>query len=509
MNDAVQQIKDRLNIIDVITPYVPLQKAGKHLKACCPFHTEKTPSFNVSPERGMYHCYGCGAGGDMFTFIQEIEGVDFKEALKILAAKANVELVPVSPQKKSERDRLYAILDDATTFYESCLPGAKIATEYLEKRGLTAATIARWRIGVVSGPPKDGWAVVKEHLLALGYTEAEMLKAGLIKLSDKGKDSYDVFRNRIMFPLFDQSGRVVGFSGRTLEVGDDIPKYVNSPETDLYKKSELLYGYDKAKQGIRQLDFSLLVGGKDPADIILKDTREFKHLIGKSVHVIEFLLQVLLNQNLDERTLKLRAREEVLPYIVLLPNYIDQDHFEGKVAEALKTTKEAIHMEVERIRESKQATTPEAVKVVTKEKITVPDGKQRYLSDLTYLIGILPVFESGVADKFKGALAAITGEDFAALESQVPAPAKAEVLFRIESFIDKNPRKVFEEECVHTLNRFRELVIRNRLKHAREEQGRLDREGNDAEALALLKTIGELQQTLQVDPYTKDILKAE
>ena len=583
MTDAVQQIKDRLNIIDVITPYVPLQKAGKHLKACCPFHTEKTPSFNVSPERGMYHCYGCGAGGDMFTFIQEIEGVDFKEALKILAAKANVELVPVSPQKKSERDRLYAILDDATSFYESCLPGAPIATEYLEKRGLTAATIAKWRIGVVSGPPKDGWAVVKEHLLTRGYTEAEMLKAGLIKLSDKGKDSYDVFRNRIMFPLFDQSGRVVGFSGRTLEVGDDIPKYVNSPETDLYKKSELLYGYDKAKQGIRQLDFSLIVegqfdvvmshqagysntvavsgtaltaehvhllerfsnrvvlsldsdkagiaavkrsadlmlrrgldvkvalltGGKDPADIILRDPREFKHLIGKSMHVIEFLLHVLISQNLDERTLKLRAREEVLPYIVLLPNYIDQDHFEGKVAEALKTTKEAIHMEVERIRDSKQTTTPEAAKVATKEKIVTPDGKQRYQSDLTYLIGILPIFEGTVAEKIKVALATITGEDFAVLDSQVPAPAKAEVLFRIESFIDKNPRRVFEEECIHTLNRFREVVIRSRLKHAREEQGRLDQEGNDTEALALLKTIGELQQTLQVAPYTKDLLKAE
>ena len=583
MNDAVQQIKDRLNIIDVITPYVPLQKAGKHLKACCPFHTEKTPSFNVSPERGMYHCYGCGAGGDMFTFIQEIEGVDFKEALKILAAKANVELTPVSPQKKSERDRLYAILEDATLFYESCLPNAKTATEYLEKRGLTAATIAKWRIGFVSGPPQDGWAVVKEHLLTKGYTEAEMLKAGLIKLSDKGKDSYDVFRNRIMFPLFDQSGRVVGFSGRTLEAGDDIPKYVNSPETDLYKKSELLYGYDKAKQGIRQLDFSLivegqfdvvmshqagyhntvavsgtaltaehvhllerfsnrvvlsldadkagiaavkraadlmlrrgldvkvtlLVGGKDPADIILRDPREFKHLIGKSVHVIEFLLQVLLNQNLDERTLKLRAREEVLPYIVLLPNYIDQDHFEGKVAEALKTTKEAIHMEVERIRDSKQTATPEAAKAVTKEKVAAPDGKQRYQSDLTYLIGILPLFDTTVADKIKAALAVITGEDYAALELQVPAPAKAEVLFRIESFIDKNPRRVFDEECVHTLNRFREVVIKNRLKQAREERGRLDEAGDEAGALALLKTIGELQLTLQVEPYTNDILKSQ
>ncbi len=118
MNDAVEQIKNRLSIIDVITPYVELTKAGKHLKARCPFHNEKTPSFNVSQERGMYHCYGCGAGGDMFTFIQEIERVDFKQALKILADKANVELTPVSPEKKSERDRLYSVLEEATVFYE-------------------------------------------------------------------------------------------------------------------------------------------------------------------------------------------------------------------------------------------------------------------------------------------------------------------------------------------------------------------------------------------------------
>lgn len=581
MSDAVQQIKDRLNIIDVVSAYVELTRAGKHMKARCPFHSEKTPSFNVSPERGMYHCYGCGAGGDMFTFIEAIEGVDFKGALKILAAKANVELVPVSPQKKSERDRLYAVLEDATLFYQAELKKSPDSLAYLEKRGVKEDTIEKWRIGFVPGPPQASWGVVKEHLLTKGYTEAEMLKAGLIKLSDKGKDSYDVFRNRIMFALFDQSGRVVGFSGRTMESGPDVPKYVNSPETELYKKSELLYGYDKAKQGIRQLDFSLivegqfdvvmshqagysntvavsgtaltpehvhllerfsnrvvlaldsdkagiaavkrsadimlkrgldvkvalLVGGKDPADIVLKDPQEYKHLIGKSVHVIEFLLEVLLAQGLDERTLKLRAREEVLPYIVLLPNYIDQDHFEGKVAEALKTTKDAIHFEVERLRESKSAGTGAVDVKPTVKPTAAPEIKKRYQSDLTYLIAVLPLFEKNIANKIKEQLILITGETIEALEEQVTPAAKAEVLFRMESFLDKNPRKVFEEEFIHNLTKFRDLVARLRLKAAREEQEKLQG-GVDAEAeLTQLKTIGELQKALQLPPYTVEIIK--
>jgi DNA primase len=540
MSDAVQQIKDRLNIVDVVSAYVELSRAGKHMKARCPFHNEKTPSFNVSPERGMYHCYGCGAGGDMFTFIEAIEGVEFKDALKILAAKANVELVPVSPQKKTERDRLYAVLEDATLFYQAELQNASGPRAYLEKRGVLEQTIEKWRIGFVPGPPEASWGVVKEHLVQKGYTESELLKAGLIKLSDKGKDSYDVFRNRIMFPLFDQSGRVVGFSGRTLDTGPDVPKYVNSPETELYKKSELLYGYDKAKQGIRQLDFSLivegqfdvvmshqagysntvavsgtaltsehahllerfsnrvvlaldsdkagiaavkrsadimlrrgldvkvalLVGGKDPADIVLKDPKEYKHLIGKSVHVIEFLLEVLLSLNLDERTLKLRAREEVLPYIVLLPNYIDQDHFEGKVAEALKTTKDAIHFEVERLRENKikNVETVQNPQPVVPEKSS--ETKNRYQSDLTYLIGVLPLFSESIVTKIKQELGTVTGVSVEELEAEVSQPKRAEVLFRTESFLDKNPRRIFEEEFVHTLTRFRTDVIKSRLKSA-------------------------------------------
>lgn len=582
MNDAVEQIKNRLSIIDVLTPYIELQKAGKHLKARCPFHNEKTPSFNVSPERGMYHCYGCGAGGDMFTFIEQIEGVDFKGALKILAEKANVELTPVSPERKSERDRLYATLEAATEFYESELTKHAEAQAYLEKRGVSKTTIATWRIGLAPAPSVAGWTAIRDALKPKGYTDTELMKAGLIKESEKGKGPYDVFRNRIMFPIFDAGGRVVGYSGRTLEFDKpEVPKYVNSPETELFKKSEILYGYHKAKQGIRQLDFSLIVegqfdvvmshqagysntvavsgtaltaqhvqllerlsrkvvlaldsdkagvaavkrsadlmlrrgldvkvatltGGKDPADLVLKDAREFKHLIGQSSHVIEFLLNVLLSQGLDERTLKLRAREEIIPYILLLPNYIDQDHFEGKLAEALKTTKEAVHFEVDRIRNEKSTAAEKTVKEpVANLKSSGGEMKQNE-SVLTYLVGALSLFDDKAQAAIAVKLADITGKQIEVLRASVPAAALAEVLFRTESFLDKNPRKVFEEEYIYKLSKYRELVIRTDLKEAREALHRAEEAGESEVVAGLMPKVSTLQQALQVAPYSKDILK--
>ena len=579
MNDSVQQIKDRLNILDVISPYVELHKAGKHFKGKSPFSNEKTPSFNVSPERGMYYCFSTSQGGDMFTFIQTVEGVDFREALKILADKAGVELVAVSPEKQSERERAYAILDDATKFYEASLVDAVEAKEYLEKRGVSATTIKTWRIGVAPA----GWRLVKEHLLTKGYTITEMIKAGLIKETEQGKDPYDVFRNRVMFPIFDQSGKVVAFSGRTLEVGSEIPKYVNSPETELYKKSDILFGYDKAKYGIRHLDFSLIVEGqfdvvmchqsgynntvavsgtaltlhhvqllersavkvvlaldadragiaavkrsadlmlrrgldvkvallpegKDPADIILEDAKEFKHLIGQSVHVIDFLLLLLQKAGLEERTFKLRAREEVIPYILLLPNKIDQDHFENRIAEVLKTTKDAVHFEVERLSELGHDTHHSSLK--TDVELNKKDNKvkppQRYDSLLSYLFGVLPILEDDGSFDIKKIIEEITGTTFEELEKIVPASARAEVTFRVESTLDQYPRRIFEEDVLHSLNQLREMVIRKKMRLAKEELRQAE-QISDTEALTTaLNRVQELQQALQEAPYTVELLK--
>jgi len=579
MNDAVQKIKDRLNIIDVISPYVELHKAGRHFKGKSPFSNEKTPSFNVSPERGMYYCFSTSQGGDMFTFIQTVEKVDFKEALKILAEKAGVELVQVSPEKQSEQERLYSILDEATNFYEASLETSTEASEYLEKRGVTPATIKTWRIGTVPA----GWRLVKDYLLSKGYTVAEMLKAGLVKEGGEGKDPYDVFRNRVMFPIFNQSGKVVAFSGRTLEVGSEIPKYVNSPETELYKKSDILFGYDKAKHGIRHLNFSLIVEGqfdvvmchqsgysntvavsgtaltlhhvqllerssskvvlaldadragiaavkraadlmlrrgldvkvallpegKDPADIIASDPQEFKQLIGKSVHVIDFLLGLLANEGLEERTFKLRAREEVIPYILLLPNHIDQDHFESRVAEVLNTTKDAVHYEVERLQENEQGShkTVSTADDTGENKEGKVEVAKRYDSLLAYLFGVVPILEDGVALNIKKIIESVTESSIEELEKIVPTGSVAEVTFRVEASMDNYPRKVFEEDVVHSLNQLRELVIRKRLKIAKDELREAE-QTNDIEVLTnSLKVVKELQETLQKAPYTYESLK--
>lgn len=257
---TVEQVKARLPIVEVVSQYAKLQRAGASYKACCPFHSEKTPSFIVSPERGTYHCFGCGVGGDIFTFVQEIEGIDFKGALKILAERAGVPLVYEKSEKKDEADRLFAVMDAAKEWYAQQLTNDHAARGYLHKRGLTDETIVHFSIGWAP----DEWRALSTHLKSKGFSDTELLDAGLTKAGDKG--NYDRFRSRIMFPLFDTAGRVVAFSGRIFSLEgsppEDVAKYMNSPETVLFKKSRVLYGYDRAKQAMRKLNFVTLVEGQ-------------------------------------------------------------------------------------------------------------------------------------------------------------------------------------------------------------------------------------------------------
>jgi DNA primase len=258
---TVGQVKDRLSIVDVVSQYVKLSKAGITYKARCPFHNEKTPSCVVSPERGTYHCFGCGVGGDIFSFVQEMEGLDFKGALKQLAERAGVTLTyERADTDKDEKDQLYKVLEEATLFFQKQLVPNAGPHAYLESRGVTQETMERFRIGYAP----DAWRTLATFLKGKGYSEKVLLDAGLVKKSEQGV--YDAFRSRIMFPLSDASGRVVGFSGRIFttegKAPDDIAKYLNTGETALFKKSKLLYGFDKAKQVIRKHDFSILVEGQ-------------------------------------------------------------------------------------------------------------------------------------------------------------------------------------------------------------------------------------------------------
>src|SRR3990167_4795808 len=209
MADNVQQIKDRLSIVDVVSQYVKLERAGASLRARCPFHAERTPSFHVSPDRGTYHCFGCNVGGDIFSFVEAIEGLDFKGALKVLAEKAGVELVYErgGKEKKDERERLFELLETTTIFYTSRLSDA--AKKYLKERGMTDATVQAFRLGLAG----SDWSALSDFLKSKKFTEREILEAGVAKKNERGSLT-DKFRNRIIFPIADSAGRIVGFSGR-------------------------------------------------------------------------------------------------------------------------------------------------------------------------------------------------------------------------------------------------------------------------------------------------------
>jgi len=275
MATQVEQIKEKLGIVDVVGQYIKLEKAGSNLKAKCPFHNEKTPSFFVSPARNSYYCFGCNAKGDIFSFVEQFEGVDFTGALKILGEKAGVQIVYERQDIRDEKSRLHSIMEDATLFFEENLNKQKKVLEYLKKRGLDDKTIKTWRVGY----SPDSWSSLYEHLKGKFNTD-EINKAGLIKKSEKGGDYYDRFRGRIMFPISDNSGRIIAFSGRIFKDNENEAKYINSPETQLFSKSKILYGYDKAKFSIRKLNFSIVVEGQ--MDILLSHQALFTNTVALS-----------------------------------------------------------------------------------------------------------------------------------------------------------------------------------------------------------------------------------
>src|SRR3989339_805369 len=258
MSSSVDQIKSKIDIVSLISSYIKLEKAGGNFKGRCPFHNEKTPSFFVSPDRGSYYCFGCQAKGDIFTFVQEFEGLDFIGSLKVLADQAGVVLESYNVGEKPEKQRLHSVLEQAVFFYQKKFSDNKEAQDYLKNRGVSEKTIKDFRIGFA---PAD-WRELFDYLSGREIGEKDMLAVGLIKQKEGTTSYYDTFRGRIMFPINDSSGRPVGFSGRILVSDDKSPKYLNSPETVLFNKSEILFGLDKAKKDIRLRDYSILVEGQ-------------------------------------------------------------------------------------------------------------------------------------------------------------------------------------------------------------------------------------------------------
>lgn len=258
--NAVETIKQKLSIESVVGSYVKLEKAGKNFRARCPFHNEKTASFTVTPDKGIFYCYGCHKGGDIFNFVQDIEGVEFYDALKILAEKAGVELGDYKNEKPNRAAILREIMEHATKFYEVGLRTNKNVVEYLLSRGLSKETMVKWRIGF---SPKN-WSDLYDYLRNKKYSDEDILATGVCLAGQRGL--YDRFRERIMFPISDGQGRVVAFTGRILpgteEASRPVGKYINSPETELYHKSSILFGFDKAKSAIHSQNFAIIVEGQ-------------------------------------------------------------------------------------------------------------------------------------------------------------------------------------------------------------------------------------------------------
>ncbi len=288
MSSTAERVKERLGITEVVSSYIAVEKAGVNFKARCPFHNEKTPSFMVSPVRGSFYCFGCGEKGDIFSFVEKMEGVDFYGALKLLAERAQIPITHEKTEDRSEKNEIYRILEIATQEYQGNFTRSLAATAYLKKRGLTSSTIENFRIGFAL----DEWRGMRAFLKKNGFSDVLIEKAGITKKvpGEKSKEPYDRFRNRVMFPISDASGRVVAFSGRFLPIEGsssridttrvEPAKYINSPETILYSKSSILYGYDKAKEGIRKWGFTILVEGQ--MDLLMSHQAGFRNTVALS-----------------------------------------------------------------------------------------------------------------------------------------------------------------------------------------------------------------------------------
>jgi len=252
-DDAKERIRARVDLAQLVGETVALKPAGRgQLKGLCPFHSERTPSFHVHVERGFFYCFGCGAKGDVFDYVMRTQGLEFREALQLLGERVGVE-VRGAPAGQGRRRDLLEIHEAALAWFTARLPGSPAAA-YLRGRGLSDETVRAWGLGFAP----DAWDGLLKHMLTRGVRDDDLLAAGLITENERGR-RYDRFRGRVMFPVRDAMGRVVGFAGRLLD--DGVPKYLNSPETALFKKGELLYGLDRARGAIRESGEVIVVEG--------------------------------------------------------------------------------------------------------------------------------------------------------------------------------------------------------------------------------------------------------
>lgn len=278
-DDLIEEIRSKVDLVEVASEYLPLKRTGQNYKALCPFHKEKTPSFVVNPAKGIFHCFGCGIGGNLFSFIMKMERVTFPEAIRILARRCGVKVPSFGGKVDGEKESLYKVNETARDFFKEQLLSleGRAALRYLMDRGLKKEIIDSFGLGYASG----GWGRLRDFLLSKGFDLHEIERSGLIILKGERegrerRDYYDRFRQRITFPILDIRGRVVGFGARRL--GEGEPKYINSPETPVYNKGSLLYGMNMARATIQEHEEAIIVEGY--MDVILAHQHGFTNVVG-------------------------------------------------------------------------------------------------------------------------------------------------------------------------------------------------------------------------------------
>lgn len=348
--DQKDEVKSKVDIVELISSYIPLKKAGRNFSGLCPFHSEKTPSFMVSAERQVFKCFGCAEGGDVFSFLQKIEGYDFPEALGELAKRAGVTLRAYKPTGATQyKEKILEINELARKFYSYVLLKHKkgeIARKYLEKRGISPDLWKKYSLGFAP----DGWENTISFLKKRNFSVGDVAASGLIIAKERSTDKsyYDRFRNRLIFPIKDSRGVTLGFSGRVIEAGE--PKYLNSPETEVFHKGSLLYGLDVARDAIREANETLLVEGE--FDVLSAREAGIKNVVAskgtalsdKQIAVLSRLCEKvalcfdtdLAGDRASRRGIELMDMAGLTVHVVRLGEYKDPDEFCQKDAEGFK-----------------------------------------------------------------------------------------------------------------------------------------------------------------------------
>ena len=568
-----EEVKSRLDVVTLIQSYIKLDKSGVNFKARCPFHSEKTASFYVSPARDIWHCFGCGKGGDIFKFVMEMDGLDFPEALRMLAERAGVAISRTDAESRSNRARLLGVLEAAADFFEKNLNAEKEPSAYLQKRGVLSETIKQFRLGFAP----DGWRVTGDYLRRAGYTDAEIEKAGLSVEGARGP--YDRFRSRIIFPLEDATGRVIGFGGRIFpptspeeSVG---AKYINTPQTALYDKSRYLFGLNKAKTEIRRSGKALVVegyldsilsyqagaqnvvavsgtaltenhlrmlrrlsdelvfsfdvdragvdatrravelaykedfnvrivdidGGKDPADIVLKDPKAWLDMVKNAKESIAFFIAKTLGSlTSSDAGAKKKIGKDILPLVARLQNEIEKAHWARELSRILRVGEEAIWKELAKYKPGVPLESRDelpAAELTRKARLEERIIGMALLDSRLIMLGEMPpkadcsLLSTGeLSERLQKG---INDEFFKSLPDDLRREAER-YLFEAEILAGSIERR--EEEFITLLRDWRELAIKEKLSGLRADIERLEALGKKEETRLHLEKFQELTRHL-------------